>query len=329
MRLTSYSPPVPSQLTRNITVAHQYNLSAPLYTKRAAVIKRIPHFWPLVFEQAPEDIDTYIQPSDSEILASCLSSFDVSRPDVKSHPRNVTFRFTFSENEFFADTVLEKNFYARTADDGDRVLVSEPVRIAWKQGKDLTNGLLEGAAVLHAAVLKGGADVKEKELKEYAALKQQVENAPEGAQSFFAWFGYRGPWVSQATSDANDAKVKSGAIPASPKPANGLGGDADDEEELGFDDDDEYDLEAEIFPDGDELAMALSEDLWPNALRYFADAQQQDEMDMEDLASLEDDELEEMEMDVPDIRSLVKDAQITKGGKGEEKEAPPKKKRKT
>ena len=43
-------------------------------------------------------------------------------------------------------------------------------------------------------------------------------------------------------------------------------GDSDDEDE----DDDEDGLEdAEIFPDGDDLAVAIAEDLWPDALRYY------------------------------------------------------------
>ena len=44
----------------------------------------------------------------------------------------------------------------------------------------------------------------------------------------------------------------------------GMGGEEDDEEEY----------EWEIFPTGDDLAIAIAEDLWPNALGYFSELPQ-------------------------------------------------------
>ena len=39
----------------------------------------------------------------------------------------------------------------------------------------------------------------------------------------------------------------------------------DEEEE-----DEDESLALEIFPDGEELAIAIAEDLWPNAIKYFS-----------------------------------------------------------
>lgn len=57
-------------LLSTVKVRQQYALSKPLYARRAELLTKIPNFWPLVLEQAPMDIDEYIQPSDSAILLS-------------------------------------------------------------------------------------------------------------------------------------------------------------------------------------------------------------------------------------------------------------------
>ena len=38
------------------TLTYQARLNAPLFARRAALARRIPHFWTLVLEQAPPDL---------------------------------------------------------------------------------------------------------------------------------------------------------------------------------------------------------------------------------------------------------------------------------
>ena len=66
------------------------------------------------------------------------------------------------------------------------------------------------------------------------------------------WFGFRGAVESHTkVSTQNGRKVEDGD-------------DEEDEEE-----EDEM-LEVEIFPAGEEVAIALAEDFWPNVLDYFS-----------------------------------------------------------
>ena len=122
-------------------------IQAPLFKKRAELAAKIPHFWALVFEQAPQEIDNYIQPTDSKVLGECLSTLEVSRfelDDPNGSPRSFSLKFGFTENEYFEDKVLEKKFWFRKTKDWQG-FVSEPVKINWKKGKDLTDGLTDAA----------------------------------------------------------------------------------------------------------------------------------------------------------------------------------------
>lgn len=196
-----------------ILVRIQNELQAPLLKKRAALVARISDFWAVVLEQAPTEIDQYISPSDSAALAS-LTSLDVTRFEIahatasdtpgKGDPRSVSFTFEFAENAFFTDKVLTKKFWYRRADDGWTGLVSEPVKIHWKDGKDLTGGMLDLAVRVwereeaRAQSSHGGAGLEP--VDEYGQLVKKVEQMNAGAVSFFAWFGYRGRAVSSEES---------------------------------------------------------------------------------------------------------------------------------
>lgn len=249
-------------------------MSAPLYAKRQEAISRIPGFWPLVFEQAPPDIDQYIQPSDSEIFAKCLTGLDVTRPEIPlgpekisnetGHPRSLRIRFEFSENEWFTDKVLEKTFWYRRSADGSAGLVSEPVRVHWKKGKDVTQGLMDGAIKLWEARQKAGGNMNKKDLPEFGALAKTVENWSCHNTSFFTWFAFvsAGRWISaeesaEATKKEAERrrKFKEGVKDEEPE-------DEDDEqaEEL-----------VEVCEDGDDLATTIAEDLWPGAIKYFSE----------------------------------------------------------
>ena len=279
-------------------------LTAPLYRKRAELISQIPNFWSLVLEQAPRDIDQFIQPTDSHILLSCLKTIDVVRFEVPPYaaegasdgnPRSIAIRFTFKPNEWFEDEVLEKKFWYRRRR-GPRAwagLVSEPVRIRWKsKAQDPTGGLTDAAwAVWQAekiaqaeAAKRGGGRVEEKTGKsqrkkskdlppEYRELDKRLHASGQGAISFFTWFGYRGPNVTAEESAAvtqeereQRDKVKGGEKPPPPEDESIDDGDGDDDDDDGGRDE----LLREIYPGGEELAISISEDLYSSALKYFS-----------------------------------------------------------
>ncbi|KAF2125551.1 hypothetical protein P153DRAFT_370203 [Dothidotthia symphoricarpi CBS 119687] len=303
-------------------------LHTPLYKKRAQVISRIPHFWSLVFEQAPTEIDNFIQPSDSRVFAECLDTFEVTRFDLENSPRSFALKFGFSENEWFSDTTLEKKFWFRKTKEWAG-LVSEPVKIHWKKGKDLTGGLTDAACKLGEARQKLGntstpeARKKEAALPEYKNMAQRNETATEASVSFFGLFafvsGYR--WVSAEES----AQVEKEDKEKMEKLKRGEAVDDDDDD----DDDDEAEpeqqdyQETEVFPDGDEVVTLIAEDMWPNAIKYYKAAFDED---ADGFSGDEDEDLSEIEMDdsgsegeTVDIRALV--------GKGRTaSDAPPAKK---
>lgn len=185
-------------------------------------------------------------------------------------PRSFSIRLEFNENEYFEDSVLEKRFWYRRAKNGWTGLVSEPVKINWKKGKDLTGGLLH----LVCAAWEAEQHLKSKQktngkiatTDEQRALKDTLDQTSMGGLSFFAWFGFIGRRVSAKESieavkveDERRESIKAGEkIKVSP-----IDEDDDDEDDLG--------TSLEIFPDGDELALALKEDLWPDAIKYFSE----------------------------------------------------------
>lgn len=271
-------------------------MSKPIYEKRQSLVSQIPNFWPLVLEQAPPDIDEFIQPLDSNLLLSALTSISVSRFELDENkaggdPRSVAIRFEFSENDHFEDRVLEKKFWYRHADAGDfSGLVSEPVAINWKDGKDLTDGLLglvkkvwdedpnafrvpSSEEQKEAAANKGKKEQKPLSAAQ-KALKEKMDATGLGGVSFFAWFGYVGRRVTAEESAAAAAEMREDMKARKEgKPAPNASAESKDEEdhEMGDDEDDEDDEDDfEIFPPGDELAQAIVMDLWPDALKYFS-----------------------------------------------------------
>lgn len=251
----------------------------PLYINRQKTISQIPNFWPLVIEQAPPDIDQHIDPSDSALLLSSLKSLSVSRFEIESasggDPRSVAIRFEFSDNEYFSDKVLEKKFWFRKAKNGWTGLVSEPIPIKWKQGKDRTDGLLDMVVKAwevekkQSQVSNGNSEALESELsKQQKQLKKKIESTSMGGLSFFAWFGFIGRKVS--AEESKEASIEDEKRRKARKAAkNGKDKSVPEEDE---DEDEEDELELEIFPDGDDLAIAISEDLWPNAIKYFSES---------------------------------------------------------
>ncbi|KAI9658561.1 MAG: hypothetical protein M1821_002121 [Bathelium mastoideum] len=316
----------------------QYKLSQPLYRQRHEIISRMNHaerFWPLVFEQAPLEVEAFIKPSDSELFSEALRGFDVTRFDLEGgaegsqqsgEPRSLLFKFEFKDNRWFEDSVLEKKIWYRHAKDGWAGLVSEPVKIHWKKGKDLTQGLTDDALALFEARQESG-DMMKQELPQYKALTKKVESWNGANTSFFTWFG----WVSsrryvgleeseQSTKEAAERrrKRKGGEKIDDPRSSESV-----------------TDEDAEVHPSGEELALALAEELWPTATKLFTQAQEVQDDEMSE-ADFEDDDVDEEEeeededdgdddvaKDTVDIRSLVKGKKKHEGNGG-----PPKKKQK-
>jgi hypothetical protein len=202
-----------------------------------------------------------------------LETFEVSRfelDDPKGSPRSFSLKFGFKENEYFEDKVLEKKFWFRRSQDWAG-LVSEPVQIHWKKGKDLTGGLTDAAYKLGEARKKLSSDSsdvatrkKETSLPEYRELAEKLETSLESSVGFFGIFafvsGYR--WVSAEESE----KVEKADKEKLEKIKRGEKIEEDDEEE---EDAQDY-QEIEVFPGGDEVATIIAEDMWPNAIKYYS-----------------------------------------------------------
>ncbi|KXJ92927.1 hypothetical protein Micbo1qcDRAFT_232596 [Microdochium bolleyi] len=281
----------------NEIMRQQIALTKSLYEKRAKTIAQIPNFWPLVLEQAPQEIDQYIQPTDSQVLSDHLTNISVEHFEVDKDPRSMILKFEFSDNEYFEDKVLEKKFWHRQASGGWAGLVSEPVAIKWKDGKDLTGGLLDLVVKVWKEEKndpKASKDSTPKKEADYTALekqlKEKIENTGMGGASFFSFFGYRGFHI---TPEESVAAIKKADTERKERAA---GKKTDDEEEEDEDDDEEDPLALEIFADGDELAVAIAEDLYPSAIKYYIQAQEMDglsELDFEEMDEDEDDEDDE------------------------------------
>ena len=257
-----YANATTSSKTNPTPVRQQVVLTAPIYKKRAETVAKIENFWPLTIEACPTDIDQFIQPSDSQILTS-LKNLDVSNFEIvdgKIIPggdvRSIAITMEFGENDFFTDSKLVKKLWYRRHLDGWSGLVSEPVKINWKAGKDLTEGLLDLACALWVAE-QSGSGIEEAQ----QALEVKLGETAQ-PNSFFAFFGFIGRRISHemsVQSKANEAAERAGQ-------------DVEDyehtEEAMQIED---RQAELEIFPEGDELAISIGEDLWPSAIKYFSE----------------------------------------------------------
>ena len=271
-----------------IVVRQKVNLTRPLYASRSSLISKIPNFWPLVFEHAPPDIDEFIQPSDFVVLSSSLYNLSVSHdvvlcdsPDdpgcnlqgtklsspnghekLEGDPRSFLMTFSFAENSYFGATHITKKFWYHHSKYGWGGFVSEPVRIKWKEGKDLTEGLLDLICDAWESAQPSSQDSDEQDSEpsdpettaKESLLQQKLENAYMSERSFFAWFGYVGRHLRH-----REANRRSSA--SSSSPWNQMNENADGVGTKAF---------LEGFPRGDELAVAIAEDLWPGAIKYYS-----------------------------------------------------------
>ncbi|KAI2793967.1 hypothetical protein POX_a00556 [Penicillium oxalicum] len=298
-------------------------LFAPIFKKREEIISLPsvkPDFWSRVFSAAPSEIEEYILEADAEILSESLRNVLVERFEVDAEgngePRSLRFTFEFDpeNNEYFDNAKLVKEFYWRkqvqkTAKGKRRAwegLVSDPVRINWKSPEfDPTHGLLDAACDLFEAEKKGGkrsdlpeyeALVKKLEVAEAEAMKGADEMEDEECQLLLLLCL---PW-SRVSAEQNEQAVKEDEERWA-KIAKGEEVPEDDDEDED-DDEEDFDLvddleEAEVFPGGEDLAIAIAEDLWTNALKYYAESFQPsfdfDDDDFEDLEGMDEDEDED------------------------------------
>lgn len=243
----------------------------PLYSKRKALLDRVPNFWSTVFGNAPQEVQQFFSPADLALVSS-ITSFSVDRhqieSELKGEPRSLRFTFEFAPNDIIEDTKLVKEFEYRPRADGPGSLVSKPVPVKFKsKKKDVTQGLLDAAVELYSAEealkLKNGdaeIDIVDREaLWQHEKLREKMIKLDEESEqepSFFNWFGFRGAVNAKAERE--------------PKLSTANGTSSPDEEDE--DDDEEIDqmLEVEIFPAGEEVAIALAEDLWTDAMDYFS-----------------------------------------------------------
>lgn len=269
--------------------AKQYLMTKDILAKRQQTINDIPAFWAVVFEHASSELEHAITGRDLDLFTSALKAIEVDRPEIPAtahisqcglaafgEPRSVTIRFHFGPNDIIADSVLEKTFYYRYGKDGSAGLVSDPVRVNWKDGKDLTEGLTEAAYAFWVAqktnpaqqldgVLTGDArkarDAQARELPEYKNLKDKLDKAELGAVSFFNFFSYRGRWTSAAES----IEAKNELLAKRQAAVNGNAGVEEDDDE----DEDFPEEDVETFAAGHEVAVAIAEDIFPSAIDYF------------------------------------------------------------
>jgi hypothetical protein len=166
--------------------------------------------------------------------------------------------------------VLEKKFWYRKSKDGWSGLVSEPIRIQWKKDRDLTGGLLDMVCAAWEAEKNSPVLSKSNRLSpEQKALKKKIDSTGMGGLSFFAWFGFIGRHVSAEESrEANRLEKEKKLARLEKRDAPEVDDEDDDEEE---EEDDDVGMSLEIFPDGDDLAVAITEDLWPGAIKYFSE----------------------------------------------------------
>ncbi|TKA29539.1 hypothetical protein B0A50_03552 [Salinomyces thailandicus] len=283
----------------------QYELSKPLFAKRAEAVSKVPHFWPLVMEQAPMEIETFISPQDSAVFGEHLTNLSVTRPEIESatagNPKSLSIKFEFSANEHFEDEVLEKQFWHRRTADGWTGLVSEPVKVHWKKGKDLTDGLTDASLALFEARKKVG-DMKSKAVQEYKALEKKVEHSNGSNTSFFTWFG----WVSNRRYVSAEESDKANQEYAQRKEARKRGekvSAAELEKEIDEGEDEDDDSAVEVHENGDDIAVTIADDIWPNAIKFFVQAQEAEDLSDADMDDLDD--AEEGDEEPIDIRSLV------------------------
>jgi hypothetical protein len=218
-----------------------------LFERRNKVTSAITGFWPHVIEDASSALgfDEHITPEDAEAL-SHLVELNVVRPNVeKGDPRDVEITFKFEESDYMPAQTITKFFTYQSTKPGLTGLISTPVAINWKPGKDLTAGINQ-AAIDAFEERKAKKDSKKgKGSAKFGAKEEKLQELLMQNSSFFIWFSYTGVHHDLGESE----------------------GDDDDSDKMV---DDEPMGPVEAFPWGDELAVQIAEDVYPSAVKYFS-----------------------------------------------------------
>ena len=225
-----------------------YVKSKPLYEERARLIKQILGFWSKVLQSdhVPPAIESCIYACDIPVLDSLtaieVTRFEVDEDPERGDPRSFRLRFEVSHNEFLAKRVLEKTFWYRSDVDGRTALVSEPVEIGYSKTP-------QGNALAKCVA---------------------------SAESFFAFFRYRGCDVTAEgsaglTEDLLGSKnvISMIARPKVERETTDGGLESLLKGTVSSEDDDDDSVAHEPPPLGEAIAVAISEDLYPGALKYF------------------------------------------------------------
>jgi hypothetical protein len=294
-------------------LAKQHLMSRPIFAARTNTIAKIPGFWARVFDNSASELEAAVMPQDQAVLAHALTNLELERFEIPAtatattmglanfgEPRSVRLTFSFGDNEWFEDAALTKTFWFRYSNDESAGLVSEPVKIHWKPGKDLTGGLTDAAYAFWQAqkatpsqrlddVLtleeRKARDAEAKTLSQYKSLASMLNDEDRDAEvtgSFFNFFSYRGRWVSAA--EDKHARAQIAAKRAKAMAGEDDGQDNEEEEDNDDDDDEEDDFaeeDVETFPLGHDVAVAIADDIFPNAIEYFL-AETIDDLDLDD-----------------------------------------------
>jgi hypothetical protein len=251
-------------------IRQQWLSSHPLFLHRSNLVSRIPHFWALVFDEVPPEIESRITPADSELFAECLVSFEVDRFELEREPRSFLLRFSFSENDWFEDKVLEKKFWHRRSSDNWQGLVSEPVKISWKsEKKDLTNGLNAAVCELWKEFEKSGRMdapglAKLRDHSKYKKVVKIVEGNDTEQDSFFSLFSFVSAYRLVDEKESDEANRVAEENHQRRKKGDTIAPDAvPDSAWHGADD-------MMPCPHGEDLAIVLAEDVFPHAIKYFS-----------------------------------------------------------
>mmetsp|Transcript_15144 Transcript_15144/g.25936 ORF Transcript_15144/g.25936 Transcript_15144/m.25936 type:complete len:235 (+) Transcript_15144:38-742(+) len=114
-----------------LEIEKKYNgLRRPLFKKRSAILRKIPNFWGQAILHH-EMLAEMMEAKDREVLKH-LVELDVEDFDDLKSGYKITF--TFSENPYFSNKTLSKEF--RYTQEGE--LEVTPTPIQWKPGMDIT-----------------------------------------------------------------------------------------------------------------------------------------------------------------------------------------------
>jgi hypothetical protein len=197
-----------------------------------------------------------------------LQNVEVERFELDKEPRSFLLRFHFGPNKWFEDKFLEKRFWHRQSQGNWQGLVSEPVKVHWKKGNDLSNGITDASLALWEVFrAKNGSSTsgftKLKGTSEYKALAKKLETIDLSANSFFTLFGFISAF--RYVDEKESQQAYEADAERRDKRAKGEKVEEPDEEDGGTEDEDVL-----VCPPGEDLALAIADDIYPNAIKYFS-----------------------------------------------------------